>query len=52
MHPTVGQVCLGKPGGGLHCQITRLKKAKVHWCKVASLNYEGVKGYKKDIKRI
>lgn len=22
-----------------------LRKAKVHWCKVASLNYEGVKGY-------
>lgn len=45
MHLRVDQVCLGKPGGGLHCQITRLRKAKVRWCKVASLNYKGVKGY-------
>ena len=45
MHPRVGQVCLGKPGRSLHCQRTPIRKAKMHWCKVAGLNYEGVKGY-------
>lgn len=39
-----GQICLGKAGGSVHSQMICLGKAKVHWCRVASLNYEEIKG--------
>lgn len=39
-----GQICLGKAGGSVCSQMICLGKAKVNWCRVASLNYEEIKG--------